>query len=90
MQNGLGIGFFNAVSAASYADVEDDQGKKRQIETSPLTNYNIVVLNQSLKNNSSITLVNTDVLRSGSAYDANVTAALFDFNDKKNILALLE
>ena len=85
MQNGLGIGFFNAVSAASYAEIEDDLGNKRKIETSPITNYNILVLNQSLSNNSSVTLINTDVLRSGSDYDANVTAALFDFNDKKNM-----
>lgn len=85
MQNGLGIGFFNAVTASSYATVEDELGKSRKIETAPLTNYNILVLNQSLKNNSSLTLVNTDVLRSGTDYKANVTAALFDFNDKKNV-----
>ena len=85
MQNGLGIGFFNAVSAATYAKIEDDQGNSRKVETSPLTNYNILVFNQSLKNNSSVTLLNTSVLRKGSAYGADVTAALFDFNDKKNM-----
>jgi hypothetical protein len=42
------------------------------------------VLNQSLKNNSSISLVNTNVWRSGKAYDANVTAVLLDMYDKKN------
>ena len=85
MQNGLGIGLFNAVSAASFATIEDNVGNKRKVETSPLTNYNIVVLNQSLKHNSSVTLVNTNVLRQGTDYNANVTAALFDFNDKKNM-----
>lgn len=85
LQNGLGIGFFNALTADEYAVAEDDQGHKRKIKTSPLTNYNIFVLNQSLKNNSSVTFINTDVLRAGPDYDANVTAALFDFNDKKNI-----
>jgi hypothetical protein len=84
LRNGLGIGFFNAVSSAQSAVVEDDSGHRRRIETSPLTNYNIMVLNQSLKNNSSVTLINTNVLRSGSDYNANVTAALFDINDKKN------
>lgn len=84
LQNGLGIGFFNAVTAAQHAEVEDDAGNKREIETNPLTNYNIIVLNQSLHNNSSVSLVNTNVLRSGDAYDANVTAGLFDFYDKKN------
>ncbi|GAC1423014.1 MAG: hypothetical protein NVS9B7_21160 [Flavisolibacter sp.] len=85
LQSGLGIGFFNALSAATYAVVEDDLGNRRKIKTSPLSNYNILVLNQSLKNNSSVTLVNTNVHRVGSDYDANVTAALFDFNNKKNV-----
>ena len=81
---GLGIGLFNAVTKAMNADVEDAQGNTRQVETQPLTNYNIFVLDQSLKNNSSFSLINTNVLRAGSAYDANVTAALFDFSDKNN------
>ncbi len=84
LQNGLGIGVFNAVTAASHAVVEDDNKNQRKIQTNPLTNYSIIVLDQTLKHNSSISLVNTNVLRSGADYDANVTAALFDFNDKKN------
>lgn len=84
MKSGLGIGIFNGITAAQYATVEDDKGNQREIETNPLTNYNIIVLNQSLKHNSSVSLVNTNVLRDGHAYDANVTAGLFDFFDKKN------
>ena len=37
-----------------------------------------------MKNNSSVSLINTNVWRSGDDYDANVTAALFNLNDKKN------
>ena len=87
MQNGLGVGFFNAVTAAQYAVVEDNDKAQRKIETNPLTNYNIIVLNQSMKNNSSVSFINTNVLRSGSDainYDANLMAGLFDLNDKKN------
>ena len=84
LQGGLGVGFFNAVSARTFAIAEDENKLQRKIETSPLTNYNILVLDQTLKNNSSISLINTNVLRSGNDYDANVTAVLFDFNDKKN------
>ncbi len=80
----LGIGIFNAVSQPMYATVEDDKGNKRKIETNPLTNYNILVLDQSLKNNSSVTFINANVMRSGNDYDANVTAGLFDLYDKKN------
>lgn len=85
LQNGLGIGIFNAVTKKTYAEIEDNVSKnRRKVLTNPLTNYSIIVLDQTLKNNSSVSLINTNVLRSGHDYDANVTAALFDFNDKKN------
>lgn len=84
-QKGLGIGVLNAVTKAQYAILENSVTKEtRKYQTNPLTNYNLLVLDQTLKNNSSISLVNTNVWRSGSDYDANVTAGLFSFNDKKN------
>ncbi len=84
-QKGLGIGLLNALTKAQYATVENTGTKEQyKVQTDPLTNYNIFVLDQTLKHNSSISLVNTNVWRSGPDYDANVTAALFDFNDKKN------
>jgi hypothetical protein len=84
-QKGLGIGILNAVTSTQKAVLYDTVGKFEHIEeTMPLTNYNVFVLDQTLKNNSSVSLVNTNVMRSGKDYDANVTAALFDFNDKKN------
>ena len=85
-QKGLGIGVLNAVTNTRYATLENLITKEqREVVIDPLTNYNIIVLNQSMKNNSSVSLVNTNVWRSGSDYDANVTAALFDFSDKKNM-----
>ena len=80
----LGMGFFNAVVNESFATARDNNGNSRKIATSPLTNYNIFVLDQSMKNNSSVTLINTNVLRSGKDYDANVTAGIFNINNKKN------
>lgn len=86
-QKGLGIGVLNAITKAQYAIIENTNTKeKREVQTDPLTNYNILVLDQTMKNNSSVTLVNTNVLRSGSDYDANVTAGLFSLNNKKNTL----
>lgn len=82
---GLGIGFLNAITNTMYAMVEDSHGKQRKIETNPLTNYNILVLDQSLKNNSSVSLINTNVLRDGQDYNANVSAFVFNINNKKNI-----
>ena len=37
-----------------------------------------------MKNNSSFTFFNSNVMRSGGDYDSNVSAFLFDQNDKKN------
>jgi len=81
---GLGVGFFNAITKPMYATIEDASKNIRKVQTSPLTNYNILVLDQTLKNNSAISLINTNTWRSGGDYDANVTAGLFDFNNKKN------
>lgn len=80
----LGIGFFNAVTRNMYAEVENVNGIKRKILTNPATNYNIIVLDQTLKNNSAVSFINTNVTREGGEYDANVSAALFDLNNKKN------
>jgi len=84
-QKGLGIGILNAVTQRQTALLENKiEGSSRREETMPLSNYNIIVLDQTLKNNSSVSLVNTNVWRSGADYDANVSSALFDLNDKKN------
>jgi hypothetical protein len=78
----LGIGVFNALVAPTTATVLDKTtGVKTNYETSPLTNYNILVLDQALAGRSSITLTNSNVWRSGGARNANVTgldASLFD------------
>ncbi len=81
---GLGVGLFNAVTNSMFTEVEDPSGIRREVKSQPLTNYNIFVLDQSLKNNSSISVINTNVLRQGKAYDANVSAALFNFSNKGN------
>jgi hypothetical protein len=84
-QSGLGIGILNAITTAQYATIENISNKKQiKLLTDPLTNYNIIVLDQTLKHNSSVSFVNTDVWRSGSDYDANVSAGLFELNDKTN------
>lgn len=83
-RKGLGIGFFNALTKPMYAEIQDDLNDTRKVETNPLTNYNIAVLDQSLKNNSSVSFINTSVIRNGNDYDANVSAALFNINNKKN------
>ncbi|MFD2246518.1 DUF5916 domain-containing protein [Pontibacter ruber] len=86
--SGLGVGVFNAVVGRQYATVEDTLGNRFKMQTQPLTNYNITVFDQSLKNNSYITLLNNNVMRQGSTYDANLTAMLFRLVDKTNTYAI--
>lgn len=74
-KNGLGIGVMNALTAASSALVENTEtGDKREIQTNPLVNYNIISLDQNLKNNSSIYFINLNTSRGKGFADANVSA----------------
>ncbi len=81
---GTGLGFFNAVGARMFAEIASQEGESRLVETNPLTNYNVFVIDQNLKNNSYVSLVNTNVLREGDAYDANVTGTEFFIRDRNN------
>lgn len=83
--SGLGIGFFNAITANESARYKNlITGEIREKITSPFSNYNILVLDQQFKNNSSVSFVNTNVLREGNFRDANVSAGLFDFYTKNS------
>jgi hypothetical protein len=84
----LGIGIFNAVAGETFATAKDSSDVSRKILSSPLTNYNIIVLDQALKNNSYVTLINTNVTRDGHYYDANVTGLGFQLNNKTNIYGI--
>lgn len=80
----LGIGLFNATTAEAYAQVSDSSGNERKVLTSPLTNYNVIVFDQALRNNSYVNFINTNVMRDGAAYDANVTGSMFKLVNRKN------
>lgn len=52
---GWGIGMINAMSLSSYAEIKDTVTRNnRKIKVQPFTNYNISVIDKSLKNNSYI------------------------------------
>jgi hypothetical protein len=86
-RQGLGIGVFNAIEKAQYETVQIE-GREERITISPFTNKNVLVLDQNLPNNSSITFITTNVLRSGAALDANVTGILFNLKDKAQQYAM--
>jgi hypothetical protein len=85
LKNGLGVGVFNGITAPQYATAVNKITKEeREILASPLTNYNVLVFDQNLKNNSSITFTNANVWRAGSFYDANVSGFNFNINTNDN------
>jgi hypothetical protein len=85
-KNGLGIGVFNAVTEKTNASIRDTiSGEFRDEVVEPLTNYNILVVDQQFNGNSSVSLINTNVARNGSGFrDANVTGVLADITNKRN------
>lgn len=84
-KKGLGIGFFNAITEKTFATTRDTiTGTYRDQVVEPLSNYNILVLDQQFNQNSSISLVNTNVTRNGNFRDGNVTALLADITNKRN------
>lgn len=62
-KKGMGLGVFNAVEKRSYITYTDSLGNKREILAHPLTNYNILVLSQNLRNNGNFSILNTNVYR---------------------------
>ncbi len=93
---GLGVGFFNAITEKTEATIKktetitNDLGEEEEITTSrkvvtePFSNYNVLVIDKQFNKNSSVTFVNTNVLRTGHFRDANVTGLLFDLKTKNN------
>jgi len=94
---GLGIGFLNAMTGSVDAIIKDTipeiisngfetelKYNKRKIRTQGFTNYNMIVLDQTLKNNSYVSLANTNVQYSGEDYTANVSAGEFKLMNKEN------
>ena len=84
-KGGLGIGIFNAITGKTEAKIQNDITKEVRSETTnPVSNYNILVLDQQFNQNSSVTLINTNVTRIGDFRDANATGLLWHIEDKKS------
>ena len=76
--NNLGIGFLNAITKNT--DDENDL---------PQSNYNVLVLDKTLKNSSSITFTNTNVQRkNNSGSEANVSGLNLNLKNKKRSIQL--
>jgi hypothetical protein len=86
---GLGIGIMNAITEKTYATVRNTTtGHAREVVAEPLVNYNVTVLDQRFRKNSSVAFANTNVTRSGRFRDANVSALVYDLNTRANTFNL--
>ncbi|MCC1484155.1 DUF5916 domain-containing protein [Winogradskyella immobilis] len=84
-KKGLGIGLLNAITEETSATITDDiTGEQRQEIVEPFANYNVLVVDQQFNGNSSISLINTNVLREGGFRDGNATALVSNFQNKRN------
>lgn len=84
-KSGLGVGVLNAITEQTDVTIKNNlTNETRTATVEPIANYNITVLDQRFNQNSSISLVNTNVTRDGEFRDANVSAVAFDLNTKKN------
>jgi hypothetical protein len=87
-KSGLGIGVFNGMTSKSFAEIIDTAAIRKEITTQPFTNYNMLVLDQNIFDNSYISLVNTNVNMNGFGYMANVTGTEFMLVGKDNAYAV--
>jgi hypothetical protein len=78
-KKGTGVGFLNAVEAQTFAKIRNrETNEERSFLTSPISNYNILVIDQNLPHNSSISVINTNVTRfNEDFYNANVLGTEF-------------
>jgi len=84
-KDGLGVGILNAVTEKTYASIQNNDTQEiRKEVVEPLANFNVLVLDQRFRKNSSLSFINTNVTRNGSFRDANVSALVWDLNTKKN------
>jgi hypothetical protein len=87
---GLGIGVLNAMSGNTWASIMDTiTGEVREFLTQGYTNYNMIVFDQALKNNSYFDILNTNYYTPEKGYCANVSGIDFKLANKKYTYALI-
>jgi hypothetical protein len=87
-KRGLGVGVFNAVSAAKATILNTKTNTEKYFITEPLTNYSVLVIDRTFNKNSSFSIINTHVGRKGYFINANVTSLLLDYHTFDNNYAL--
>ena len=83
-EEGWGVGFFNAITRNTYAEIQDTiLNEKNQQLIEPITNYNMLVLDKSFNQSSFVTFINTNVARKKPFRNANVSALVGSITNKQ-------
>ncbi len=89
-KKGTSIGFLNALSLKSEAVIKDTiTGEERTFVTQDYTNYNVMAVEQSIRNNSYISFVNTNMLIPNTDFMANTTGTEFKLAEKSSTYAIV-
>lgn len=84
-RDGFGLGILNAMTLPVHAEVKDTlSGETRKIMTQGFANYNVSVAEQSLQNNSYLSIINTNKSIPGQGYSANTTGGEMEFRNNSN------
>jgi hypothetical protein len=86
--NNLGLGFFNALTANTYAKYKNPEFEEEKYLTEPFTNYNMIVADQILGRNSYVNIANTNVFTPSRSWTANVTGLNFKVSTKSNMYGI--
>lgn len=82
---GIGIGFLNAVTNATYAQILDTvRNTTRTYLTQSFANYNVMALNLPFPHSSYLSLTNTDFYSPDNKYNAEVWAQTMVLKNKTN------
>ncbi|MFM2049467.1 MAG: hypothetical protein RI955_2015 [Bacteroidota bacterium] len=82
----LSIGILNSITNNLFVTTIDSNQHTEKKIYEPLTNYNVFVVEKTIKNNSHIGFINTNVTRTQKGNDANVMGVDGRFYNKKNSL----
>lgn len=84
-KKGLGIGFLNALTENTMVSVlNTTTNESERVRVEPVADFSVFVLDQRFNKNSSVSFVNTLVMRDSHFRDANVSALVWDLNTAKN------
>lgn len=87
--SGFSIGILNAITGQAKSVFRDTlTGKTRNEVTQPMLNYNLLVLDKSLKNNSYLAFSNASVSTGSKSYFSNVSSSELRLTDTKSKYAL--